>query len=105
MLLVQEMSRHCIIVPLLLQLSSLLWCHVTCFQCYKCNSLDTPSCQLAGNINDWNTCHDDSMCITAVGRTRIFGNSIVEQRLCSNIYSPYITVDRQWKHTKYETTK
>jgi len=81
MLLVQEMSRHCIIVPLLLQLSSLLWCHVTCFQCYKCNSLDTPSCQLAGNINDWNTCRDDSMCVTAIGRTRIFGNSIVEQRL------------------------
>ena len=64
---VQEMSRRCTTVLLLL--SSLLWCHVECNRCYQCNSRETPSCEFAGHASDWQTCEDDK-CFTAI----IMGN-------------------------------
>ena len=47
----------------------------TTTRCYKCNSIETPSCQLAGKTNDWSTCQDN-MCLTGIGRTQLLGNSI-----------------------------
>jgi len=71
--LLQEM-RHCYIIIIILSLHlSSLWSSVTCLQCYKCNSIETPSCVRDGSTSDWQTCHDDNMCLTGIGVTRIFG--------------------------------
>ena len=70
----QEMLRCCIIVVLSLQLSSLLLPSVAGIQCYRCNSIETPSCEHAnGNRNQWQTCQDD-MCLTGTGFATILGN-------------------------------
>ena len=65
----QEMRQCCIIILLSLQLSS-LWSAVTGLQCYKCNSIETSSCAHAGSTDDWQTCHDENMCLTGIGVAR-----------------------------------
>ena len=67
------MLRCCIIVVLSLQLSSLLLPSVAGIQCYRCNSIDTPSCEHAGNTNEWQTCQDD-VCLTITGFADVLGN-------------------------------
>ena len=64
----QEMHHYYIITLLPVHLS-LLWSAVTCLECYRCNSIETPSCTHAGGggTHDWQTCHDDIMCLTGIG--------------------------------------
>ena len=72
----QEMSHFRIIALLLsLQLSWLqLRPTVASLQCYRCNSIETPSCEDAGETSEWDTCRDN-MCITGIGFTQtVFGN-------------------------------
>jgi len=81
MVFLQEMSHSCMIIVLLsLQLSLLFWPTVSSLQCYKCNSIETPTCQNAGETSAWKTCEDD-MCLTGIGYAQIpiFGISSLEE--------------------------
>lgn len=64
------MSHSCNIMLLSLLLSLLLWPTVSSLQCYRCQSIKTPSCKYADETNGWKTCRDD-MCLTAIGFARI----------------------------------
>jgi len=66
--------RRCYVITLLSLQLSLLWSAVTCIRCYQCNSIKTPSCTRAGDTSDWQTCHDDHMCLTGIGVARVLGN-------------------------------
>jgi len=79
----QEMLHSCITVLLSLVASLLFWSSaVRAFQCYRCDSLQTPSCSQAGNTNGWTTCRDD-MCLTGIGFAQIpfFGKLTVTKRV------------------------